>query len=52
MEKTYKVTFTTLDGNENSVEVQAYSSRRAQEVFEANYEFDESQIVVIEQVED
>ncbi len=39
--KTYKITFITLDGNKDSVFVDALSSTRAVSKFEDEYQFDE-----------
>lgn len=39
--KTYKITFISLDGNKNSVFVDALSSTRAISKFEDEYQFDE-----------
>ncbi len=45
MTNIYAVTFTSLDGNEMTVEVEAYSSAKAEDIFTSSYEFDDTQIV-------
>lgn len=45
MDNLYAVTFTTLDGNEQTVEIEARSSAKAEDIFMANYEFDDTAII-------